>query len=152
GYGLQLLPLNYAGLGLIIFGMVLMVAEAFIPSFGILGIGGIASFVIGSVILIDTEVDVFQVSLPIVAAIATFAALLLGFTLRMFMKIRHGALVSGIQTFVGTQGVCMEGFDKSGMVKVQGELWQAEADQPLHQGDKVEVLSVDGLHLKVKKV
>lgn len=151
GYGLQLLPVNYAGLGLIIFGLGLMITEAFLPSFGILGIGGIAAFVIGSIFLIDTDVDVFRVSLPLIVAIASFTALIIAITLRIFIKIKHKVPVSGIQTFVGMMGESMGSFNETGMVKVQGELWQARTDTPLHEGDSIKVLAVDGLKLKVSK-
>src|SRR5690606_23020775 len=86
GFGLQLLPLNYAGLALVILGLGLMVAEAFLPSFGIMGAGGVVSFTFGAIMLIDTEVDVFQVSIPLVAATAVFAAVLMAATLRIFMN------------------------------------------------------------------
>jgi membrane-bound serine protease (ClpP class) len=152
GYGLQLLPINYAGLGLILLGLGLMIAEAFIPSFGVLGFGGIVAFIIGGVMLVDTGTDVFQVSLPLLAAIGVFAALVLVVTLRMFGRIRHAAPVSGIQNFIGRQGESVAAFTGEGMVKVGGELWQATTDTPLQSGDKVKVLQVDGLHLKVTKI
>jgi membrane-bound serine protease (ClpP class) len=151
GYGLQLLPVNYAGLGLIALGLVLMVAEAFLPSFGILGIGGVVAFLVGGVMLVDTEVDVFRVSTPLLVAIAAFSALLLVVTMRLFIRIRHKAAVSGLQTFVGMAGESMADFNTRGMVKVQGELWQASTDTPLHAGDRIKVLGVQGLQLKVTR-
>lgn len=150
-YGLQLLPINYAGLGLIIFGLILIIAEAFIPSFGILGIGGIISFVIGSIILVDTEMGVYRVSLPMISAVITAAALLLIITMRIFLRIRRQAPVSGIQMFVGQSGESIDNFTDSGMVKVEGELWQAITDTPLQKGDKVKVKAVNGLELTVTK-
>jgi len=150
-YGLQLLPINYAGLGLIIFGLILIIAEAFIPSFGILGIGGIISFVIGSIILVDTELGVYRVSLPMISAVITAAALLLIMTMRIFLRIRRQAPVSGIQMFVGQSGESIDNFTDSGMVKVEGELWQAITDTPLQKGDKVKIKAVNGLELTVTK-
>jgi len=150
-YGLQLLPINYAGLGLIIFGLILILAEAFIPSFGILGIGGIISFVIGGIILVDTELGVFGVSLPLLAAVTIAAAALLVWTIRIFMKVRHQPAVSGIDTFIGHTGECLDDFDKTGMVKVDGEIWQAVTDTPLEKGDRIQIESIDGLELVVKK-
>jgi len=151
GYGLQLLPVNYAGLGLIALGMGLMVAEAFLPSFGILGIGGIAAFLVGGVMLVDTDVDVFRVSTPLLLAIAVFTALLLIITMRMFIRIKHKASVSGLQTYIGLCGESTGDFAAQGMVKVQGELWQACTDTPLHAGDRIKVLGVEGLQLKVTR-
>lgn len=151
GYGLQLLPLNYAGLGLVLLGLLLMVAEAFAPS-GILGVGGVIAFIIGSVILVDTEMDVFQVSIPIVAAIAAFMAILLVVSIRMFMRIRRSPVVSGVSSMVGMEGVSTQDFQESGLIKVQGELWRAQADTALKKGDRVIITAVEGLSIRVRKV
>lgn len=151
-YGLQLLPVNYVGLGLIIFGLILIVAEALVPSFGILGIGGIISFVIGSIILVDTELGMFKVSLPLIAAVVMTTAAVLIATLRIFMRVRHQPAVSGIETFIGHTGESVSSFDNTGMVKVDGELWQAVTDTPLQEGDKVRVEKVNGLELVVRKI
>jgi len=151
-YGLQLLPINYAGLGLIIFGLILIISEAFIPSFGILGIGGIISFVFGSIILIDTEMGVYTVSKSLVTAIAIAAAALLVVTIRLFMKVQKQQAVSGIETFVGMTGVVVGNFEETGMVRVEGELWQAVSDAPLAEGDEIRVEAVNGLQLGVRKI
>jgi membrane-bound serine protease (ClpP class) len=151
-YGLQLLPINYAGLGLIIFGLILIISEAFIPSFGILGIGGVVSFVIGSIILIDTDMGVYTVSISMISAFILATAGLLIFTLRIFMKVQKQAAVSGIDMFVGLTGETMDNFDQTGMVKVDGELWQAVTDTPLETGDKIRVEKVNGLQLVVRKI
>jgi membrane-bound serine protease (ClpP class) len=151
-YGLQLLPINYAGLGLILFGLILIISEAFIPSFGILGLGGIISFVIGSIILIDTDMGVYTVSISMISAFILATAGLLIFTLRIFMKVQKQAAVSGIEMFVGLTGETMGNFDQTGMVKVDGELWQAVTDTPLETGDKVRVEEVNGLQLVVRKI
>ena len=150
-YGLQLLPISYAGLGLIMLGLALMITEALIPSFGVLGIGGVIAFIFGAIILVDTDVDVYQVSLPLVAAIGVFSVLLIGITLHLFIRIRKKKAVSGVQTIVGLTGNPVDDFTAEGMVKIQGELWKARTDTPLNKGDEVKVLSVDGLTLHVSK-
>jgi len=150
-YGLQLLPINYAGLGLILLGLALMVGEALVPSFGLLGAGGIIAFLMGGVMLVDTEVDVFQISTGLLIAIAVFSAALVIVTLRIFMRIKHKPLVSGIEQLRGLTGESMAAFEQQGMVKVQGELWQALTDTPLQAGDKIRVLAAEGLHLKVTR-
>lgn len=150
-YGLQLLPVNYAGLALLLLGVALMVAEALAPSFGILGVGGIVAFVFGGLMVIDTDVDVFRVSVPMLAAIAVFSALLLALTGRLFMRIRNTKVVSGLHTLLGQVGESLESFAADGLVKIQGEIWQAHTDTPLQRGDRVIVLQVDGLHLQVTK-
>ncbi|MDY6982349.1 MAG: nodulation protein NfeD [Pseudomonadota bacterium] len=151
GYGLQLLPINYAGLALLLLGVGLMLAEAFAPSFGILGIGGIVAFVFGGLMLIDTDVDVFRVSVPMLAAIAVFSALLLSLTARMFVRIRATKVVSGLHTMLGQIGESLDSFAEDGVVKVQGEIWQAHTDTPLQRGDRVKVVNIDGLRLHVTK-
>jgi membrane-bound serine protease (ClpP class) len=152
GYGLHLLPINYAAVGLLLFGLILIISEAFIPSFGILGVGGIISFVIGSILLVDTEFSVFRVSLPLITAVIAATAILLVITLRIFLRIRRQPAVSGIESFIGHNGICMETTAGEGMVKVDGELWQALSDVPLVAGDKVLVEAVEGLHLRVRKI
>lgn len=152
GYGLQLLPVNYAGLGLILLGLVLIVAEAFLPSFGILGIGGIIAFMVGGVMLVDTELDVFRVSLPLLLAIVVFFAGLIVATLRVFLRVKHSAPVTGLQMLIGQIGESAGDFAGQGMVRIQGELWQAHTDTPLRTGDKVRITGVDDLHLRVTRV
>jgi len=151
-YGLQLLPINYTGLGLIIFGLILIMAEALKPSFGIFGVGGIISFVIGAIILVDTDMGVYTVSKPLIAGIAVASAALLIYTIRTFMKIQQQGAVTGLETFIGMTGESVDGFDTTGMVKVEGELWQAVSDMPLEAGDKVRVEEVNGLQLVVRKI
>ena len=150
-YGLQLLPISYAGLGLILLGLALMITEAFIPSFGVLGIGGVIAFIFGAIILVDTDVDVYQVSLPLVAAMAVVSVLFIGITLHLLIRISKKNVVSGVQTIVGLTGNPVDDFTAEGMVKIQGELWRAYTNAPLRKGDEVRVLSVDGLTLHVGK-
>lgn len=150
-YGLQLLPINYAGLGLIVLGMLLMAAEALVPSFGILGVGGVVAFLTGGLMLVDTDVAVFQVSIPLLLAVALFSAVLVIVTLRLFMRIRHQPLVSGMEQLRGQIGEAVAGFEKEGMVKVRGEIWQAVTDTPLQRGEHIRVLDADGLQLRITK-
>ncbi len=152
GYGLQLLPLNYAGLGLILLGIILIAAEALAPSFGIFGLGGIVAFSIGAIILIDTDFGMYQVSLPVVAAVAIGFTALMIVSLRIFMRVRHQGVVTGLQTMIGTSGVSVADFESEGMVKVQGEIWHAHSDTPLKQGDKIKVTGTDGTHLLVSRL
>lgn len=151
-YGLQLLPINYVGLGLIIFGLILILSEAFMPSFGILGVGGIIAFSIGAIILVDAPMGVYRVSLPLVAGVGVAIAALLIITLRIFMKVRQQPAVSGMETWVGMTGESVDSFEHTGMVKVGGELWRAVTDTPLQQGDTVRIEKINGLELVVTKV
>lgn len=152
-YGLQLLPINYAGLALIMLGLVLIVGEALVPSFGLLGIGGIIAFLMGGLMLVDTDMDVFQVSTPLLLAIAIFSAAVIILSLRLFMRIKQQPLASGMGQLLGQIGESVTDFESTGrgMVKIQGELWQAVSDTPVQAGDQVRVLNAEGLRLKVTK-
>jgi membrane-bound serine protease (ClpP class) len=149
-YAFQLLPINYAGLALILLGVALMVAEAFEPSFGILGIGGIVAFVIGSVILIDTEVPGYGISLPLIGAFALVSAALFALVIGMAIRAHRRAVVSGAEQLLGMHAEVLEDFDDKGKVRAHGELWQARSPVPLHKGEQVRITGMDGLILEVK--
>ena len=149
-YALSALPVNYAGLGLIVLGVALMIAEAFTPSFGILGIGGAVAFILGATILVDTDVPGFEISLPIIAGIAAAA---LGFSLvviRLAWRSRRRPLVGGQEGMIGERGTVLEWAGRSGRVLAAGERWRAESDARLVPGQRVRVTQVDGLVLTVE--
>jgi membrane-bound serine protease (ClpP class) len=155
-YAFQVLPINYAGLALILLGIAFMVAEVFVPSFGALGIGGVVAFVVGSVILLDTDVPGYSVALPLIIAVsATSAAFFLG-VVWFAMKARHRRIVSGAEELVGAAGEALAVFAEKpgsgyvGRVRVHSEEWQARARQPVEQGQAVTVVSRDGLVLEVE--
>lgn len=148
-YALQLLPINYAGLALTLLGIALVVAETFVPSFGILGIGGIAAFVLGSVILIDTDVPGYGVSWPLVAGIAGTGSGAMLLTALFFARSRRRAVVSGPEEMIGSRGTVIDWSDGTGTVRVHGELWRAKSDRTLVAGNAVEVTELDGLILMV---
>jgi membrane-bound serine protease (ClpP class) len=150
-YALQLLPVSYAGLGLIILGIALMTAEAFAPSFGILGFGGIAAFVFGSIMLMDTDLPAYQLAMPMILAFALFSASLLVFGLGMLMRARKQTVVTGLQHLVGTTAVVESLSHDAAMVMLEGELWRVNSDQPLQVDDSVYVTGANGLVLDVRK-
>jgi len=145
-FAFQVLPINYVGLGLILLGVVLMVAEAFVPSFGVLGIGGITAFVIGSILMFDTGIPGFSIARALIGAIALLAASVLAVTLGLIFKARRRPVVSGAEEMIGALG---EAIDERGMVRVHSELWQTTSSIPLHRGQKVRVIGRDGLILRV---
>lgn len=151
GYSLQLLPVNYAGLALLVLGIGLMVAEALAPSFGILGIGGIISFGIGGLILFDTEIEAFRVGLPALAAVTALTAGFIIITIHLAVKMRRQKVVSGVETIINEKGEALSDFESEGMVKIGGEIWKAQTDKPLTKGDKVKVIAVNNLTLNVEK-
>ena len=150
-YAFQMLPVNYAGFALIILGVILMIAEAIAPSFGALGIGGIISIVIGSVILIDTDVPGYVVSRPLIGALATLSALGLMAIIGIAMKARQRPVVSGREQLIGSIGAVLSDIDHEGEVLVHGERWGAVSASPLRKGQHVVVTGIDGLTLNVRR-
>ncbi len=149
-FAFQVLPVNYAGMALILFGVALMIAEAFVPSIGILGFGGVASFVIGSIILLDTDAPGFGINLGLVAGFALSSALFFILALGLLVKSKRVPVVSGREALIGETGEALENFDEIGMVRVHGENWQARSERPLDKHEKVIVYDIDGLTLLVK--
>lgn len=124
---LYALPVNYAGLALILVGVAFMAAEMFMPSFGALGIGGLIAFVIGSVILFDTEAAHYKVSLPVIGGFALLSALFFMGVLAMALKIHRRKSVSGAEEMIGSFAEVLEDFVGVGRVRTHGETWQAPA-------------------------
>ena len=149
-YAFQVLPISYAGLGLILLGITFMVAEAFMPSFGALGIGGLVAFVIGSIILFDTDIEGFAVAWQLIAAVAAMSAVFFFGVVYLALKSRQRKVVSGAEELIGSLGEALENFDGTGRVRVHSEEWQARSARPLKQGQKIRVVSRDGLVLTVE--
>lgn len=149
-YAFQVLPINYAGLGLILLGIGLMVGEAFAPSFGMLGIGGVIAFVIGSVILMDTTAPTYQIALSLIGTFAALSALLFVFLIGMVIRSRRSAVVSGREEMIGAAAVALEDFAERGQVRAHSEIWQAHSRIPLRKGQRVRVTGLAGLVLEVE--
>ncbi|RDB42783.1 nodulation protein NfeD [Halomonas sp. DQ26W] len=149
-FAFQLLPINYAGLALILVGLALIVGEALMPSFGILGMGGIVAFVIGSVILMDA--DNLRISLPLIGGIALVAAVFMLWTVTRFMGLRRRPVRTGHEQLVGSQGRVLETFEGRGHVRVMGERWNARSAILLQKDQAVRVIEVEGLTLLVEPV
>ena len=151
-YALQLLPVSYAGVALIMLGIAFMVAEAFMPSFGVFGLGGVVAFVAGAVILFDTEVPGYGIPLALIVTLALVSALLLFAIVAMALKARRRRLVSGDSQLIGclTPIIALQQDDAgSGWVQLQGERWQVRSSTPLHEGQQVRVIARRGLQLDV---
>ena len=151
-YSFQLLPVNYAGLALILLGIGFMIAELFVPSFGALGFGGIVSFVIGSIILFDTEGPNYQVSISVISAVSVLTAAFFLIAVKAVFNAHRKPVVSGREELIGSTGQVVEDFGESGRIRVNGEIWQVSSDTSMRCGDKVRVTAVDGLILKVEYV
>jgi len=151
-FAFQALPINYAGVALILIGLALMISEAFVPSFGALGLGGMAAFIIGSVILIDTEAPGYGISLPLIGSFAVITTLILVLVVGMAIKSRQRPVVSGSEQLIGTEGIAIGAFDHDGSVRVHGEVWRARTDRMLNEGQSVRVTGREGLTLRVTPV
>ncbi len=148
-FAFQVLPVNYAGLALIILGVVLIIAESFVPSFGVLGFGGVAAFVFGSIILLDTDVPGMQIARSLIVGIALAASLLLLALVYALMKIRRRTPVSGAESMLGQVAEALEDFEGNGVVFIRGERWNAHCDVPVRKGDKVRITGMQGLLVDV---
>ncbi|MCW8329342.1 nodulation protein NfeD [Photobacterium sp. SDRW27] len=148
-YSLQMLPVSYAGLGLLLLGIALMIAEAFSPSFGILGLGGIVSFALGSIMLMDTETPGYQIAIPLIIGLTVVSALFTFVILALLLKTRRKPVTTGVEVLLGQSATVVSGFPGNGRVLVDGEIWQARCDRPLAKGQSVTVRRVAGLCLDV---
>jgi membrane-bound serine protease (ClpP class) len=149
-YAFQVLPTNYAGLGLIILGIAFMIVEALVPSFGVLGFGGIAAFVVGSIILMDQ--DQLAISLPLIGGCALVGAGFLLWMIVTLLKIRKLKPRTGHEEMIGCIGRALDDFDTEGRVRVHSENWHARTRATLRKGQAMRVLSVEGLMLNVEPV
>jgi len=149
-YALQVLPVNYAGLALIFMGIALMIAEAYAPSFGALGIGGIAAFIFGTIMMFDTGVPGFGISLVFVVGLALTFAMLIILLVSFILKLRRRGAVTGNESIIGTIGTAMEDFSGDGKVWLEGEAWHARSAVPISKDQEVVVLTVDGVVIDVE--
>jgi membrane-bound serine protease (ClpP class) len=151
-FAFQVLSVNYAGLGLIALGVVLIVAESFVPSFGSLGLGGIIAFVIGSVMLLDRNVPGFSIAWQLIAAMALAGSLVLLAIVSFAVRARRRPVVSGAEGLVREFAEAVEDFEHEGLVRVHGELWTAVSTAPARAGQRLKVRKVDGLVIHVEPV
>ena len=148
-YGLQLLPINYSGLALIFFGLACMIAEVFLPSFGVIGLGGVIAFVIGALLLLDSEAPGFGLPLGLVAGVGLVAALLVGATAQVALRTRRRPRVGALASLEGSIGEVLGDATREGWANVGGETWQVAAETPLVRGERVRVLGRRGRVLLV---
>jgi membrane-bound serine protease (ClpP class) len=148
-YGLNFLPVDYAAAGLVVLGIALMVAEVFLPTYGALGVGGVAAFALGSLMLVDTNLPAFRLSLAVVIAMTIAAAALFLLVLALLIRARRQPIVTGEPSLVGAPGQVLSWSGKIGQVEVRGERWKASAEAPLASGQPVRVIARTGLTLLV---
>jgi membrane-bound serine protease (ClpP class) len=151
-YALALLPVNFAGAALVLFGVALMAAEVHIGAFGALGVGGIAAFVIGALLMFPTHVPGFALSGTVLAAAVGGSAALLLAVIAASLRSRKYPVVTGSEALIGAAGEAVSWQDGQGRVRVGGEIWLARCEVPLQPGRHIRVVGRDGLVLRVDTV
>src|SRR6516165_3492430 len=146
-YALNLLPINYAGAALVLLGIGLMVAEAHIGSFGVIGVGGIIAFVIGAIMMFPSGAPGFTLSLSVVGAATVATAALFLLVLTMLLRSRRRPVVTGKEGLLGAEGETVAWDGEEGRVRVNGEIWRARAPRPLEAGARIKVINREGLVL-----
>lgn len=146
-YALQMLPINYAGLALMGIGIGLMIAEAFVPAFGALGIGGLISFVIGSIMLIDSDIPELSLSPVLIGTVSLMTAGIFLFVLTFAVKAWRRPAVSGNDAMVGDMAEILSWKGGAGTVRAHGEVWQAEGPAKAKRGEQLLIEKIKGLTL-----
>ncbi|MDY6943000.1 MAG: nodulation protein NfeD [Pseudomonadota bacterium] len=149
-FAFQALPISYAGAGLILLGILLMVAEAVVPSFGALGIGGAVAFIIGSVMLIQTDVPGFGISPALIGAVGLVTAILFVLLIGVLARSRHRPLASGDESLLDERCEVIEDFQGQGQVRIHSEIWSARCASPVRRGQRVRVIGREGLVLLIE--
>ncbi len=150
-YSFQILSVNYAGLALILLGAVLIAAEGFIGSFGALGVGGIVAFVMGSIMLLDPSVPGFAIARPLIAAMGFIGGLVALGIVTYAVRARSRPVVTGVDQLLTETAVAIDDFERTGLVRVRGELWQAVTREPVKSGDTVRIVRIEGLTLTIER-
>jgi membrane-bound serine protease (ClpP class) len=149
-YGLQLLDVNFAGLALMVLGIGLIVAEFFMPAFGSLGVGGLAAFVIGSIILFDNHASQLQVALPLIVGIAVAGGLVIVLIGWLAARARRRPLSTGVETMIGAFVEAVNDCEERCVVRYGGELWNARTASPLRSGQQARIVNVVDMTLLVE--
>ena len=148
-YAFQMLPVNYAGLALLLFGIAFMVAEFWVTTHGVLAAGGLVSFAIGSVMLIDTDVPQFEIPYALIGGVTAASAAFVFLVIGVLLRSRRSPVVSGREELIGAPGEALEDIAGDGWARVHGERWRVRASAPLRRGQALRVTAVDGLVLEV---
>ncbi|MDG4602699.1 MAG: nodulation protein NfeD [Defluviicoccus sp.] len=151
-YAFHILPVSWGGVSLILLGIALLVAEAFVPSFGVLGLGGITAFVIGAILLIEDDAPGFGVAWQLIGGSAVAFALTFGLLSTLVMRARARPVVTGREQLMGQTARVLDWSADEGWVQLAGERWRARGPSALAPGMHVRVTGVDGLTLAVEAV
>ena len=148
---LHVLPVNTSGLALLVLGLALLVAEAFLPTFGVLGVGGLVAFVLGSLFLFDAAETGIAISRSLIVGTAGTVAAIMLFLATLVARTQWRRAMTGAEGMIGAIGVAKRRLAPVGTVMVHGEYWTAESDEMVDEGERVEVTAVDGLMLRVRR-
>jgi membrane-bound serine protease (ClpP class) len=153
-FALQVLPVNYAGVLLLVLGIILLILEVKVTSFGVLAVGGVVSLFFGSMMLIDSPLPEMQIGLRMIVPITLSVAGILFFLVRLAVQAQRQRSVTGQAGMIDEVGRALTAIDPGGLGRVQthGEIWSATAEDPVAAGDPVKVVSVNGLLLKVRRL
>jgi len=151
-FAFQILSVNYAGLALVALGVGMIVAEFFFPTFGSLGLGGLIAFVVGSLILFDSDIPGMNIGLPVIAAIATVGGLVIVAMGWLASRSLRRPVVTGVQAMIGDRAEVVDAFSGKGRIRYGGEVWNARSTSALQAGQIVRITQVDGLTLSVEPV
>jgi membrane-bound serine protease (ClpP class) len=149
-FAFQILSVNYAGLALVVLGTGMIISEFFFPTYGSLGVGGLIAFVVGSLILFDTDVPGMSVGRPLIGAIATVGAMMIAGIVYLATRSMRRPVATGTQSMIGETAEVIADFTGRGRVRYGGELWNARSDAALRAGDQARILKVEGLTLWVE--
>ncbi len=151
-YSLQMLPINFAGLALILFAIILFIAEIKVVSHGLLSVGGVISLFLGSLMLIESPTEYMRISLSVIIPAVAVSAAFFAFAITKAVKARLAKPTTGIEGMIGETGIAVTSIAPEGKVSIHGEFWNVISDQNIEKGDKVKVIGVENLKLKVKKI
>jgi len=149
-FAFQILSVNYAGLALVVVGTAMIIAEFFFPTYGSLGVGGLIAFVVGSLILFDTDVPGMNIGRPLIAAFATTGALMIAGIVYLGTRSMRHPVATGTQGMIGASAEVVTDFTGKGRVRYGGELWNARSDRTLRAGELARIVKVEGLTLWVE--
>jgi len=152
-FALQMLPINYAGIALILLGIILFIAEVKITSYGMLSVAGVVSLLLGSIMLIDSPAEFLTISfVKVILPVVLISAAFFLFALIMVVRAHRRRPTTGKEGLVGATGVATTDLKPEGTVEIRGELWNAASDEPIKAGTKIEVEKMEGMGVKVKKI
>src|SRR5580704_17560077 len=149
-FAFQILSVNYAGLALVVVGTAMIIAEFFFPAYGSLGVGGLIAFIVGSLILFDTDVPGMNVGRSVIAACATVGALMIAAIVYLATRAMRSPVVTGAQAMIGDSAEVLADFSGRGRVRYGGELWNARSQGALRAGEQARIVKVEGLTLWVE--